>query len=159
VASSLATQATSQTQAGIQVNFSEIQGSSALQTGLQFLFKTELHQAFKKVIQTGIRDLASRAATARTPWRGRVLAVEPERGTLTLDVGFAQNVRANQRFTVFAAMDGDASNDSCTSLVHLPLARVRTTDRLEMDSAPARIDSVESDHRSIRPGDEVRITP
>lgn len=159
VASSLATQATSQTQAGIQVNFSEIQGSSALQTGLQFLFKTELHQAFKKVIQTGIRDLASRAATARTPWRGRVLAVNTDRGTLTLDVGFAQNVRANQRFTVFAAMDGDASNDSCTSLVHLPLARVRTTDRLEMDSAPARIDSVESDHRPIRPGDEVRITP
>jgi hypothetical protein len=159
VASSLATQATSQTQAGLQVNFAELQGSNALQAGLQFLFKTELHHAFKKVIQTGIRDLASRAATARTPWRGRVLAVDPERGTVTLDAGFAQNLRANQRFTVFAAMDGDASSDTCTSLVHLPLARVRTTDRLEMDSAPARIESVESDHRPIRSGDEVRITP
>ncbi len=159
VASSLATQATSQLQTGFQVNFSEMQGSNALQAGLQFLFKTELHQAFKKVIQTGIRDLASRAGTARTPWRGRVLAVDSKHGTVILDSGFAQNLRANQRFTVFAAMESDPGENACTSLIHLPLARVRTTDRIEMDSAPARIESIESDHRGIRPGDEVRITP
>ncbi len=128
------------------VNFGEIS------LGPEFLWKTPMGQAIRKMMAEGLRKLALSPQLNKVAWHAKVREFVPETGIVLFDAGSNLNIASNQTFVVYAVEPAVGICD-----VFKAVAYIRTS-KVDPLSSVALVDSFQ-DARGIHPGDIVVVRP
>lgn len=128
------------------VNFGEIS------VGPEFIFKTAMGQALRKMMDEGMKKLALSPQLNKVSWHAKVREYVSETGIVFFDAGSNVNLAPDQTFVVYAVEPALGICD-----VFKAVAYIRTS-KVDPLSSVAIVDSIQ-DSRGIRAGDIVVVRP
>ena len=123
-----------------------------IKTGPDLIYNTPIGNALRKIMDDGMKKMATSARLSELSWSARVRESIPAAGTLIFDAGLNAHLQPNQSFAVYAVTP---ATGVCS--VFKSIAYIHTT-QIDPISSSALVDQV-LDARAIQDGDVIMIRP
>ncbi|MBY0470540.1 hypothetical protein K2X30_05175 [bacterium] len=119
--------------------------------GVSMLRDTALGALVRKMMDTGLNQVANSAAFHELSWKAKVREYDPATGMITFDAGTQQRILPNQGFEIYEVTPSTAACD-----VYKTVAYAHTVE-VDSVSSVAKIDTFKGNHKTIQPGSIVMV--